>query len=170
MKKRFTLALAVAALSVPAAAGAAQTSSQPASPSKASASKVKIYGAVNAITPSTVTVANATKSRTFSRGAVSLNGIRVGVRVEAEGFVRKGVLRLSSIHRDDHSAKSATQSVGTQPGDDRGGLVAGPNQPVSVEPGDDRGGLVVGPAAPVSTAPADDHGHGAGLDDAPGHH
>jgi hypothetical protein len=132
--KRVTLVLALAALSVPAAAGAAQTSSPSASASKASASQIKIYGTVKAITGTTVTVSNATSSRTFVRGAVSLAGIRVGVRVEAEGFLRNGALRLSAIHRDDHVAQSvsATASVtNSQPGDDHGrghgGADDGPN-------------------------------------------
>jgi hypothetical protein len=132
--KRVTLVLALAALSVPAAAGAAQTSSSSASHSKASASQIKIFGTVNAITRTTVTVSNAASSRTFVRGAVSLAGIHVGARVEAEGFLRNGALRLSAIHRDDHVAQnvSATAPVNnSQPGDDHGrghgGADDGPN-------------------------------------------
>jgi hypothetical protein len=165
--KRVTLVLALAALSVPAAAGAAQTSSQPAAPSKAIASHVKIYGTVNAITRSTVKVANATRSRTFARGAVSLTGVQIGARVEAEGFVRRGVLRLSAIHVDDRAAQnvSSTPSANAQPGDDRGGQTVSTTPSSDDQPGDDHGGQTVSP-----TQGDDDLGgrHG-GQDDAPGH-
>lgn len=164
--QRVTLALALAALSVPAAAGAAQTSSPHASAAKVHASHVKIYGAVTAITASSVTVTNAAKAKTFARGAVALTGIRVGSGVEAEGAVRKGTLRLSSIHLDDRGARVArTIQPGTvQPGDDRGGLTPGSDDPA----GDDRGGLTAGTTVATSTPTADDHGrHGA--DDGPNH-
>jgi hypothetical protein len=153
--KRVTLVLALAALSVPAAAGAAQTSSPSASASRASASQIKIYGTVKAITGTTVTVSNATSSRTFVRGAVSLAGIHVGARVEAEGFLRNGALRLSAIHRDNHVARSvsATAPTTNQPGDDNGGAQS------------------VSPTAPVNNSqPGDDHGRGhGGADDGPNH-
>jgi hypothetical protein len=144
--KRVTLVLALAALSVPAAAGAAQTSSASSSASKASASQIKIYGTVKAITGTTVTVANATSSRTFVRGAVSLAGIHVGIRVEAEGFLRNGALRLSAIHRDDHVAQSVSATASTT------------NQSVSA-------------TAPITNSqPGDDHGRGhGGADDGPNH-
>jgi long-subunit fatty acid transport protein len=155
--KRVSLVLAIAALSVPAAAGAAQTSDH-ASPSKASVSKVKIYGTVKAINSATVTVTNATKTRTFVRRAVSLAGIHTGNRVEAEGFMRNGKLRLSGIHLDDRAAATA---VTTQ---------SGTATPVSDDPpGDDRGGQTVTVTTPSDDPPGDDRG-GHGLDDAPGHH
>ncbi len=136
--KRVSLALALAALSVPAAAGAAQTS-QPASPG---IGKVKIYGTVKTINSATVTVANATKTRVFVRRSISLAGIHAGTRVEAEGFMRNGKLRLSGIHLDDRAAAVA----GTATVDDKGGQTASTDD----APGDDRGGH--------------------GQDDAPGHH
>ena len=151
--KRVSLVLALAALSGPAAAGAAQTHSQPASPGQTSASKVKIHGTVNAISRSSITVVSTRKSHTFVRGAVSLAGIRVGAHVEAEGAKRKGALRLSGIHLDD-----------------RGGLTAGAAKPSDDLPGDDRGGLTAGAAKPSDDLPGDDHRGGHGLDDAPGHH
>jgi hypothetical protein len=148
--KHVSLVLALAALSVPVAvAGAAQTTSEPAS--KASVGKVKIYGTVKAISSSTVTVANATKSRTFLRRAVSLAGIRTGASVEAEGFMRNGKLRLSGIHLDDRAAAdTGSTQPATAPVDDRGGQTG-----TSTPSGDD--------------LPGDDHG-GHGQDDAPGHH
>jgi hypothetical protein len=169
--KRVSLVLALAVLSVPATAAAAQTHSQPASPSKASASKVKIYGTVNAISRTSITVASAAKSRTFVRGAISLAGIRVGARVEAKGFVRKGALRLSGIHLDDHTdrAAGATKVSDDSPGDDRGGLNAGATKVSDDLPGDDRGGLNAGTKI-SDDAPGDDHHGGHGQDDAPGHH
>jgi long-subunit fatty acid transport protein len=173
--KRVTLALALAALSVPAAAGATQTNSQHASTAKVHASHVKshvkIYGTVTAITPSAVTVANAAKSKTFARGMVSLAGIRVGSGVEAEGAVRKGVLRLSSIHLDDRAARIAApaQPGVTQPGDDRGGLTPGATKPSDDPAGDDRGGLTAGTTKPSDDLPGDDHGSHSGLDDGPNH-
>ena len=154
--KRVSLVLALAALSVPAAAGAAQTS-QPASPGKANVSKVKIYGTVKAINGATVTVANATKTRVFVRRAVSLAGIHTGARVEAEGFIRNGKLRLSGIHLDDRAAANAavTQTGSSTPASDD-------------PPGDDRGGQTGTTTAPSDDPPGDDRG-GHGLDDAPGH-
>jgi long-subunit fatty acid transport protein len=150
--KRVTLVLALAALSVPAAAGATQTSSQSSSPSK-------VYGTVSSITNSTVTVKATSKSRTFLRRAVSLNGIRVGSRVEAEGAVRNGVLRLSSIHLDDHAVQSggSAKSSDDQPGDDRGGDNRGSDD----RGGDDRGGNHGGD---------DNGGKHSGEDDGPNHH
>jgi hypothetical protein len=169
--KRVSLVLALAALSVPAAASAAHTHSQPASPAKASVAKVKIHGTVNAIGLSSITVASATKSRTFVRGAVSLAGIRVGAHVEAEGVKRKGSLRLSSIHLDDRGGLNAgaTKPSDDLPGDDRGGLNAGATKPSDDLPGDDRGGLNAGATKPSDDLPGDDRG-GHGLDDGPGHH
>jgi hypothetical protein len=137
--KRVSLVLALAALAVPAAA-AAQTS-QPASPG---IGKVKIYGTVKAINGATVTVASATKTRVFVRRTISLAGIHAGARVEAEGFMRNGRLRLSGIHLDDRTAAAAATATATV--DDKGGLTASNDDP----PGDDRGGH--------------------GQDDAPGHH
>ena len=162
--KRVSLVLALAALSVPAAA-AAQTS-QPATPGKASIGKVKIYGTVKAIGSSTVTVANATKTRTFVRRAVSLAGIHTGARVEAEGFMRNGKLRLSGIHLDDRAAVNAgtTQPATATPGDDRGGATTVSDDPA----GDDRGGQTGAATTPSDDPPGDDRG-GHGLDDAPGH-
>jgi hypothetical protein len=141
--KRVSLVLALAALAVPAAAAAAQTS-QPASPG---IGKVKIYGTVKAINGATVTVASATKTRVFVRRTISLAGIHAGARVEAEGFMRNGKLRLSGIHLDDRTAAApATAATTTTMVDDKGGLTASNDDP----PGDDRGGH--------------------GQDDAPGHH
>jgi hypothetical protein len=170
--KRVSLVLALAALSVPAAAGAAQTQSQPASPGKASASKVKIHGTVSAISSSSIIVVSATKSRTFMRGAVSLTGIRVGRHVEAEGVTRKGALRLTGIHLEDRGGLTAgaVKPSDDAPGDDRGGLTAGAVKPSDDLPGDDRGGLTAGAAKPSDDLPGDDHRGGNGLDDAPGHH
>ena len=114
--KTVSLVLALAALSVPAAAGAAQTHSQHSSPvkvAKAHAGKVKIYGTVTALSRTSVTVGSAAKSLTFQRGTVSLAGIRIGAGVEAEGSVRNGALRLSAIHLDDRGLRtSATAKAG----------------------------------------------------------
>jgi hypothetical protein len=152
--KRAALVLALATLSVPTAAGAMQTSSHPATPSKASASHVKIHGTVSAITRSTVRITGAAKSRTFTRGAVSLTGIRVGAQVEAEGFVRHGVLRLSAIHGDDRAAEHVSSA---KSGDD--------------QPGDDHGGQTVSATPSADDQPADDNGgKHTGQDDGPGHH
>ena len=60
---------------------------------------------------------NATKTRVFVRHAISLAGIHAGTRVEAEGFMRNGRLRLSGIHLDDRAAAAA----GTATVDDKGG-------------------------------------------------
>ena len=148
--KRVSLALALAALSVPAAAAAAQTS-QPATSGKTSVGKVKIYGTVKAIGTTTVTVANTSKTRIFVRRAVSLAGIHTGSRVEAEGFVRNGKLRLSGIHLDDHAAPAA-------------GTTAPATTQATTTTVDDKGGQIT-----VSDdAPGDDRG-GHGQDDAPGH-
>jgi hypothetical protein len=168
--KRFTLALALAALAVPAAAGATQSpDAHRASPARVNASHVTIHGAVTAITSGAITVANGAKSKTFARGAVSLAGIAVGSGVEAEGSMRKGVLRLSSIHLEDRAAGTTTPAAGVQAGDDRGGLTGGAAKASDDPAGDDCGGLTGG-AAKASDDPAgDDRGH-SGLDDGPGHH
>jgi hypothetical protein len=165
--KRATLVLAVAALSVTGAAGAAQASTHHAS--NARHGHTRIQGTVESISRSSITVVNAGRSRTFARGTLSLNGVVVGAHVEAEGSVRDGVLRLASIHREDRVAGSAgaTQPATTEPGDDRVAPIAG-STPVSSEPGDDRSGLTV-PAQPAAREPGEDvPGHG-GLDDGPNH-
>jgi hypothetical protein len=170
--KRFTLVLALAALSVPAAAGATQTpGSQHSSSARVHAGHIKITGTVRAVSSMSVTVANAATSKTFARGSVSLAGIRVGTGVEAEGIVRQGALRLASIHREDRVARTTTSATagGAQPGDDRGGRAAGAAKPSDDLAGDDRGGLTGGAAAPGDDPIGDDHGRRSGLDDGPSH-
>ncbi len=170
--KRFTLVLALAALSVPAAAGATQTpDAHHKSSLKVHSSHVRISGTVSAITATAVTVVNGAKSKTFARGNVSLAGIAVGAGVEAEGAVRKGTLRLSSIHLEDRIAGtgSPAPAAGTQPGDDRGGLTAGAAKPGDDPIGDDRGGLTAGATTPTDDPIGDDHGRHSGLDDGPNH-
>jgi hypothetical protein len=145
--KRATLALAVAALTVTGAAGAAQASTHHASNARHGHSR--IHGTVESISRSTITIANAGSSRTFTRGTLSLNGVVLGAHVEAEGSMRDGLLRLGSIHREDRIAVSAgaTQPATTEPGDDRSAPIAG-TPPVAREPGEDlpgHGGLDDGP-------------------------
>ena len=186
--KTVSLVLALAALRVPAAAGAAQTHAQHSSPvkvAKAHAGKVKIYGTVTALSRTSVTVASASKSLTFQRGTASLAGIRVGAGVEAEGSARNGALRLSAIHLDDRGLRtSAAATAGddrggrittvTAPsddpaGDDRGGQTTTTTTPSDDPAGDDRGGQTTTPTTPSDDPAGDDRG-GHGQDDGPGHH
>jgi hypothetical protein len=68
----------------------------------AATGEAKIKGRVSWITPISITVRNRFRAVTYRRGArPSLAGIRVGTFVEAEGRRVGGVLRLTSIHRED---------------------------------------------------------------------
>jgi hypothetical protein len=103
--KLVIVSAAVAAFVVPTgvAAAAAPSGAAAKAPAVAAATgEVKIKGRVSRITPTSITVRNRFRTVTYRRGArPSLAGIRVGTFVEAEGRRVGGVLRLTSIYRED---------------------------------------------------------------------
>jgi hypothetical protein len=121
--KRTVMAIAAAALVVPAASQAAGAVSAGSSHGAVAQREVRIVGKVTRLTAAKVTVANAARGRTFVIPAgFNLGGVIKGDRVEAEGEREGGKLVLTSIHRENSAVAllAARQGGDDGPGHDRG--------------------------------------------------
>jgi hypothetical protein len=122
MKRIATIAIVAAAVAAPAA-GSLQAASAKSSGATAvrAEREVRIVGTVTRLTSAKITVANATRKRTFVIPAgFDLGGVRKGDRVEAEGRRIGGVLTLTRLHREDGAAAGAISSSTREAGDDHG--------------------------------------------------